>query len=282
MGLMEKGPTRTGFVTHSRTVESEFQRQALEFSSSPDLNAAELTEPILRAVAELESPRVLDVACGPGVVALPLAQAARCVVGLDLTRETLRVAQQRSSGKTRACWVQGCAERPPFEPECFDAAVLRLALHHIEDPVAVLRSVRELLRPGGRVIVLDILTSSDPSIAELHNAIERLRDPSHTTLVPLDQLKSQLARAGFEVTEERCWDSEREFDGWARIISEPRRMASLEVVLRQLARAGIDAGMGLCERDGRLRFTYTWGFLVAGTASPAAGESDASQTAGVQ
>jgi hypothetical protein len=65
-------------------------------------------------------------------------------------------------------------------------------------------------------------------------------------------------------------------------ICEPRRMTSLEVLLRHLARAGIDAGMGLCERDGRLRSTYTWGLLVASTASLAAGESDASQTAGAQ
>jgi ubiquinone/menaquinone biosynthesis C-methylase UbiE len=257
-------------VAHSRTVESEFQRQAREFSRSPDLSATELIEPILRAVAELSSPRVLDVACGPGVVALPLAQTAGCIVGLDLTRKTLRIAQERSSGEARVHWVQGSAEHPPFALESFDAAVLRLALHHIEDPVEVLRSVRQLLRPGGRAIVLDILTSSDPGVAELHNAIERLRDPSHTTLAPLGTLKRQLARAGFEVLEERHWEGERDFEGWARIISEPQRMASLEVVLRHLARAGIDLGIGLREREGRLRFTYRWGFLVAASASPAA------------
>ena len=148
-------------MDHSSTVKSEFRRQAREFSSSPDLISTEVTDPILRAVSELESPRVLDVACGPGVVTHPLAQVARSVVGMDLTLETLRLAEQRSSAALRPAFVRGYAEHPPFAPASFDAAVLRLALHHIEDPVEVLRAVRELLRPGGRVVVLDVLSAND-------------------------------------------------------------------------------------------------------------------------
>ena len=54
-----------------------------------------------------------------------------------------------------------------------------------------------------------------------------------------------------------------EFDEWMRIIDEPVRTRSLEVVLRHLARAGVDTGIDLREEDGALWLSYTWCLLVA-------------------
>ena len=126
----------------------------------------------------------------------------------------------------------------------------------------MVRAIRRVLRPHGRLIVLDILASTDPDIAELHNAIERLRDPSHTSLVPAAVLRAQITDAGYRVVSEASWEGERSFDDWARVIAEPKRMASLETVLRRLARAGVDTGIALREHDGRLSFTYHFGICV--------------------
>jgi SAM-dependent methyltransferase len=247
-------------VSHDRTVRQEFARQAETFAASPELRAPELTE---RIAGALEGPaaRVLDVACGPGVLTPTLLSRARHVVGLDLTAETLRLA--RSGGASGASFVQGLAHRAPFASESFDAAVLRLALHHFEDPVRALREVRRLLRPGGRVVVLDILTSPDPETERLHNAIERLRDPSHTALVSHEALREQLRAAGFAPIGDECWTLARRYDRWARIIAERSRMDSLEIVLRTLARAGHTAGIDLREEEDGLWFTYTFCLLVA-------------------
>ena len=248
---------------HSRIVEAEFERQAEAFASSPELNAPEITGPIRDALAGFEVGRVLDVACGPGVLSAVLCQNARHVVGLDLTDAALRLARRRCARAPGAMFVRGLAEFVPFGAGCFDAAVLRLALHHVERPARVLGEVRRLLRSGGRLVVLDILTSSQPEVAELHNAIERLRDPSHTALLPPETHRSQLREAGFNALSESSWETVRDFTGWARIITEERRMASLEVLLRHLARAGVGAGIDLREQGGELRFTYKWGLFVA-------------------
>jgi SAM-dependent methyltransferase len=141
--------------------------------------------------------------------------------------------------------------------------VLRLALHHFEHVDAGLAEIRRLLRPGGRVVVLDILTVPDPETAALHNAIEILRDPSHVRFVPLAALGDSLRAAGLTVVREESWAAERSFREWARIINEPTRMAALEVVMRRLARAGVGAGIDLREHDGELRFDYRFGLLVA-------------------
>jgi SAM-dependent methyltransferase len=199
---------------HGKTVQEEFTRQAEAFARAPELRAADVTQRIADVLAELRPDRVLDLACGPGVLARLLSEHARVVVGADLTDAVLRVA-------------------------------------------------RRLLRPGGRLVVLDIVTSPDAETAMLHNAIETLRDPSHARFVPMATLQAGLRDAGFAVLSESSWRTPRDFAGWASIVSEPARMASLEVVLRRLAAAGEGAGIDLREEDGALRFTYTFGLLVA-------------------
>jgi ubiquinone/menaquinone biosynthesis C-methylase UbiE len=250
-------------LKHREIVQTEFTRQAESFAASVGLAAPEVTDRIGAALRELAPSRVLDFACGPGVLLPTLAARARQVVGLDLTAETLRVARRSAARAGMPALVQADAERAPFVSASFDAVVLRLAIHHMSRPEAVLAEARRLLRVGGRLLVLDILTSSDPATAALHNALERLRDPSHAAFVPEPELARSIAAAGFSVLESGVWRMPRRFSDWAAVISDPVRMGSLEIVLRQLARAGITAGIDLREEADVLSFTYTWAFLVA-------------------
>lgn len=245
-------------MKHLRTVREEFARQAEDFARSPTLNSAEVTDRVVEALGDTRPGRVLDVACGPGILLPGLAERADRVVGLDVTAETLVLARRNCAGNANVRLVRGLAEPAPFGAASFDAAVLRLALHHFEDPESALAEVRRLLPAGGRLVVLDLLTVPDPDVAALHNAIEILRDPSHTAFHARDELRRQIESAGFRVAGERMWRMPREFQEWARIIAEPHRMAALERVLRELARAGQGAGIDLREQDGALWLTYTW------------------------
>ena len=147
-----------------------------------------------------------------------------------------------------------------IDPELLRPSGALLAAN-IAVAAAIDRAVADVGQPP---VVLDLLTSADPEVAALHNAIERLRDPSHTALVAREALAAEIADAGFRSLREEVWESRREFGDWARVIAEPARMASLEVLLRHLARAGVETGMGLREeRDGALAFTYAWGLFVA-------------------
>lgn len=250
-------------MKHREIVQSEFTRQAESFAASAGLAAPEVTDRIGAALREPAASRVLDFACGPGVLLPTLAAGARWVVGLDLTAETLRVARRSAARAGMPALVRADAERAPFASASFDAVVLRLAIHHMSRPEAVLEEARRLLRPGGRLLVLDILTSSDPATATLHNAIERLRDPSHSAFVPEAELARSITAAGFSVLASEVWSMPRRFSEWAAVISDPARMGPLEVVLRELARAGVAAGIDLREEGDLLCFTYTWAFLVA-------------------
>lgn len=250
---------------HLRSVESEFTRQADAFASSETLKSDAITARIGEALGAGQFERVLDVACGPGLLAPVLSPRAGCVVGIDFTAKPLALARARcrDHGLTNCAWLRGVVERTPLRSGSFDAAIVRLALHHFERPDRVLVEVRRLLRAGGRLVVLDILTSDDPSEARLHNSIERLRDPSHTSFWPANRLVEMIGDAGFGSITEQTWVTPRSFDDWAAIIADAKRMDALEVVLREIARAGVDAGIGLREQGDELWFSYSWGLFVA-------------------
>jgi demethylmenaquinone methyltransferase / 2-methoxy-6-polyprenyl-1,4-benzoquinol methylase len=96
---------------------------------------------------------VLDLGCGTG--RLGGLMAARCrVVGVDLSWEMLRLA--RRGDPPRATFVQGSAFRLPFRPGSFDACVSGFVLRNLEDLPGALAELARVLRPGGRVALVDI------------------------------------------------------------------------------------------------------------------------------
>lgn len=252
-------------MPHRQRVQSEFTRQAESFAASPTLNAPEVTETIAAALGEARRGRVLDLACGPGIVAAALGAEARRVVAFDLTGRTLEVARERckASGRDIYSFTRGLAEQLPFASGCFDGIALRLAIHHFEDPALVLREAARVCRPGGTLAVLDLLSVADPDEAALHNALERLRDPSHVRMLAEEELRREIEAAGFEVTEAGSRTRARDYDEWAAIIADPVRMESLRVVMQHLARRGANAGIELAEREGAIQFSYRWALFAA-------------------
>ena len=111
--------------------------------------------------------RVLDVACGTGVLARALAGAVGAggsVVGLDVNDGMLAVARRKAPAVE---WRQGRAEALPFERDGFDAVVSQFGLMFFEDRPAAIREMMRVLRPGGRlaVAVWDSLESSPGYVA---------------------------------------------------------------------------------------------------------------------
>lgn len=107
----------------------------------------ELLEPI---AARMESP-CLEIGCGEGNNLLRLAGGLRCV-GVDLFPRKLGFAS-RELPQCRFAAADGA--RLPFAEGSFRSVFVRDLLHHVEEPAAVLREVARVLRPGGRVCVLE-------------------------------------------------------------------------------------------------------------------------------
>jgi len=97
--------------------------------------------------------RVLDVACGTGVVTLEAARRVAptgAVIGLDVNEGMLAVARRKAP---RLEWRHGRAEALPFETGVFDAVTSQFALMFFEDRPKALGEMRRVLKPGGRLAV---------------------------------------------------------------------------------------------------------------------------------
>ncbi len=248
-----------------KEIQSEFSRQAQSMASAPAFHDEQGVGRLVEAVGNLPSARVLDLACGPGIVAEAIAPQVCTVVGIDMTPRMVELAQQRfrRAQLENGQFTVASAEDLPFDGASFDQIITRLSLHHLTDPAAVLAGTRRLLRPSGHLIVADVISSEDSDEALLHNSIEMLRDPTHVRMLSPDELLRAVKQAGFTVLREQRWQQERSFAEWAAIIADPRRTEPLENVMRALARAGFAAGISLREEQGQLRFTHTWMLVEA-------------------
>ena len=253
----------TIMMDHENRVRDEFSRQAATFSASAAITDAALTQRFVDALGETARGSVLDVACGPGILSAAIAKTARQVVAFDLTPEMLTKAAQRCAGLGNVTFREGNAAELPFADADFDAVVTRLSVHHFDRPGRAMSEIFRVLRPGGSFVIADVISSEGPAEAELQNAIEILRDPSHVRMLPGSELTALVKGAGFAVESLVSWDKPREFEEWMGIVNDASRVPPLRAVVRALANAGVSAGMGLSIEGDEIRFFHRWNLLAA-------------------
>lgn len=114
----------------------------------------------VRLLADEQPARVLDVATGTADLAIKAERMLhpREVVGIDLSAEMLQYGRKkldRLGLSPRISLVQGDAEDLPFPDDAFDAALVAFGVRNFEDLEAGLRDIQRVLRPGGRLVVLE-------------------------------------------------------------------------------------------------------------------------------
>ncbi|HEY6017089.1 MAG TPA: class I SAM-dependent methyltransferase [Gaiellaceae bacterium] len=143
-------------------VRTMFDRIAPVYDAMNRVMTAGLDRRWRRITAEAvvrEGDAVLDAACGTGDLALADAKAGGRVTGLDFSERMLERARRKGPG---LAWVQGDALALPFADGSFDAATVGFGVRNLDDLEAGLRELRRVLRPGGRLGVLEITRPSGP------------------------------------------------------------------------------------------------------------------------
>jgi demethylmenaquinone methyltransferase/2-methoxy-6-polyprenyl-1,4-benzoquinol methylase len=111
------------------------------------------------AAAVRPGDRVLDAACGTGDLAIADRDAgASHVTGLDFSEQMLARARRKAPLE----WVQGDLLALPFEDASFDAATVGFGVRNVADLERALRELRRVLRPGGRLAILEITQPRGP------------------------------------------------------------------------------------------------------------------------
>ena len=136
----------------------------------------------------------LDCACGTGDLTRALADggAAR-VTGLDFTAEMLHIARTKrvhprtDPARTNIDYVQGDAMALPFADASFDIVTIAFGLRNVAEPSRALAEFRRVLRPGGRLVVLEFDEPRNPVIRALNRVYTGRVMPWTATLIARDR-----------------------------------------------------------------------------------------------
>lgn len=161
----------------------------------------------------------IDIACGAGTLALRFARLVRWACGVDLTPAILSRAKNTAAkeGLSNLEFTLADAHRLPFADSSLDIAVTSYALHHMPDAPRAIAEMARVVRPGGRVGVIDIYVSEDQGIAELNDRIERARDASHTRTLSRLEFEEIFQANGLRVSSTQLHEDSRQFDHWLHV-----------------------------------------------------------------
>jgi ubiquinone/menaquinone biosynthesis C-methylase UbiE len=182
--------------SHSDRILDQFTRQAAPFAGSASIRNEEALNRIVQWAGTAPDDTVLDVASGPGLLVCAFARVANHATGVDMTPAMLEQAHKLQQEKrlTNVSWQPGDVYALPFPQPQFSIVSSRFAFHHFQDPLAALKEMKRVCRPGGRLVVADMAPL--PEKAAALNAAELLRDPSHARALPEQELRQLFAQAG--------------------------------------------------------------------------------------
>jgi SAM-dependent methyltransferase len=180
---------------------------------------AQFADTLAQLVSAGPDDRVVDLACGPGTLALQFARQVRWVCGVDLTPAMLARARgtAQAEGLRNLAFTLGDAQVLPFDDGSLDISVTSYSLHHMPDPARVIGEMARVVKRGGRVGIIDIVVPEDPARAEAANCIEISRDASHTRTLARKEFDALIAAVGLRILASEVRGIPRMFDHWMHV-----------------------------------------------------------------
>ncbi|MDF7800098.1 methyltransferase domain-containing protein [Pontiellaceae bacterium B1224] len=174
---------------HEQEIIDQFSKQAIPFTKLP--GHLDSIQRLIELSGVTSRDTVLDVACGPGLVACEFAKHAEHVEGIDLVGKMIEQARllQELEGLENMVWRTGTVESLPYADNTFSVVITRYSFHHFLKPAVVLQEMIRVCQPGGTVLMADVSLPADK--VDAFNQMERLRDPSHTAALS-DQAWAEL------------------------------------------------------------------------------------------
>jgi len=258
--LLEEERGRIETLVTKAAVRSQFSRQASRYARS-DSHAGDRDLTLLVDHLEVKpGDRILDVATGTGFTAFALASRAARVIGLDLTPRMLAEARRQARDR-EIMWIAGDAEALPFVEDAFDAVTVRRAPHHFPHLRQAIAEMARVVRPGGRVGIVDQVPPEDAAGRALMERLEKLRDPSHVEALTAARWRTLVTEMRIDIRFMETVERAFTFDAWLDLggAGQGRR----QVIAETLAAASPEARLAIGD-DGTepVSFKKRWVVLV--------------------
>ncbi len=167
----------------------------------------------------MESGAFLDVGCGTGWAVRQAAgrPSISRSCGIDISPKMIEKARELTMGLAKVELRVADAAEIPYPDDSFSSILCTCSFHHYADPVQALRQIRRVLRPGGRLALLDSARDVHWAI-RLQDLLRRRFERSHVRYYSASEMiglvsRSGLALAGEVTTFRRFWDHRKAFTG---------------------------------------------------------------------
>ncbi len=185
--------------------------------ASQERRAAALKDRVQQLLAPFDgSERALDSGCGAGALAFALAPFVEHVVGVDLSADLVAAGNEIAPSNCEL--VVGDATALTFEYGSFDIAGCMRVLHHARRPELVVSELARVTRPGGTILLVDQLGFVDPVVSAEMDRFEQARDPSHTRLLPDQDIRSLLDANDLDVLTNEITPEERDLERYLDLV----------------------------------------------------------------
>jgi ubiquinone/menaquinone biosynthesis C-methylase UbiE len=181
---------------------ASWQRVASDYGDTFAAATRGFVEPLLDAAGVGAHTRVLDVCCGPGLVAGAAGARGAIATGVDFSSAMLVIAR---AAQPRVNLSQGDAEALPHADGCFDAVVANFGVHHVPRPMAALVEMHRVLAPDGRT-AFTVWPRPDRNVPwrllfdaiRAHGALDAAKTPPPSGSINSEEsCRAALADAGF-------------------------------------------------------------------------------------
>lgn len=221
-------------MEHEVLVAHQFGSTARAYLESVVHATGEDLELLAQEIAPVPNAAVLDLGCGAGHASFAVAPQAASVVAYDLTAQMLAVVEREATARKlrNITTVQGMAEKLPFPDARFEIVITRTSAHHWNDVPAALREARRVLKPAGRMLMIDTAGGDTPLLDTHLQAVEILRDLSHIRDYTAREWLAFFRDTGFtSATLQKQWPLPIEFSSWIeRMRTPPERVAAIHSI----------------------------------------------------
>ena len=237
--------------SHHDHIEKQFSSQASEYLTSTVHASGRDLQRLAVRLADYPDASVLDMGCGAGHASFVAAQNVSTVVAYDLSAHMLDVVAQAAEARQlkNITTRQGYVESLPFADNAFDIVISRYSAHHWHDVGAALREVNRILKPGGRLIVMDVMSPGHPVRDIWLQTVEALRDTSHVRNYASGEWLTLISEANLIVDNLITDKLPLEFSSWVARMRTPEALVDAIRIYQQSASTEVKTYFAL-QNDG--------------------------------
>lgn len=249
--------------TLKSSVQEQFNRCAHHYLSNSPMANRDLLGLIVQLAAPAPSAHVLDVCCGAGFLLCEFAPCVEKGVGVDLSEAMLTEASRSAQGLANVSFDWADAESLPFADESFDIVTCKLALHYFPKPQRAIGEMRRVAKRGGRVVLIDRISSDDNRKQEFQNRIEKLRTPSKVKIYSQSEIAQIIEAGGLMINRVQSYEQHQAAEEWLQTTgAAPENQRRARDLMTRCLKDD-QAGWNVRWEDGKLLMTHSTAIFVA-------------------